>query len=231
MARILLSDTHDWELVNKDEDLRGWEVRDARGTPIGEVGDLIVDTDTERIETVVLKDGATFRAADVRLADRVVYVDSYNAPVGARLYDDASLRRRAAVPPIAQDAAPEAPLATAPPAAPPFAAVPPPAPATEAPAGPAGGGAGAYADYDDDFRAHYRSSYGEGGLDYAEYAPAYRFGYDMAYDARYMGRDETAAEADLRAEYYRRYGYPMSDNVVWHSVRGAVLHAYRRARD
>ena len=39
------------------------------------------------------------------------------------------------------------------------------------------------------------------------------------------------AEPDLREAYYRRFGYPMSDNVVWSRVKGAVRHAFDRVRD
>ena len=197
MARVLLSETKDWVLEDKDQDLRGWEVRDAKGQRIGAVGDMIVDTDRLRIDTVVLEDGATFRADDVHLADGVVYVDSYGAPSHARPYTGGHGVRMAET-------------------------VPHPGPAASGPQG------GVFADDEDAFRRHYSDAYGD--LDYTDYAPAYRFGYDMAYDDRYADRDFEAVEAELRAGYYRRHGYPMSDNLVWHRVSDAVRHAFTTAR-
>ncbi|HLT45860.1 MAG TPA: PRC-barrel domain-containing protein [Rubricoccaceae bacterium] len=206
MARVLLSETKDWKLADKDQDLRGWEVRDARGQPIGRVADLIVDTDAERVDTIVLEDGATFRAADVSLADDVVYVESYGAPAHARPYGAGHEVHRAE---------PLAPAVAA-------TAAPPPEVAERA------HDRGVFADHEELFRRHYRDAYGD--LDYADYAPAYRFGYDVAYDDRYTDRDFEAIEPELREAYYRRHGYPMSDNLVWNHVREAVRHAYRHAR-
>ena len=209
MARELLSETKNWVLEDKDQDLRGWEARDAKGQPIGRVGDLIVDTDAMRVDTIVLEDGTTFRAADVHLADHVVYVDSYGAPAHARPYGASHGVRR-----------PEA------------MAAPGPMPPAAAAAGPAEvprtSGTGGFVDHEDVFRRHYHDAYAD--LDYADYAPAYRFGYDMAYDDRYAGRDFEDLEPGLREAYYRRHGYPMSDNLVWNSIRDAVRHAYRYAR-
>src|SRR5690606_240055 len=188
MPRVLLSETKDWVLEDKDQDLRGWEVRDVKGQPIGAVADMIVDTDAQRVDTVVLEDGATFRAADVRLADGVVYVDSYGAPAHARPYGDAhDVRRAEAAHPVAVPPEPVAPAVAAT-AAPPQAA-PPLASVSEPRHG------GVFADHEDAFRRHYRDAYGD--LDYADYAPAYRFGYDMAYDDRYADRDFEALEAEL----------------------------------
>ena len=222
MARALLSETKDWVLADKDQDLRGWDVLDAKGQPIGEVADLIIDTDAQRVDTIVLADGATFAVADVSLGDGVVYVESYGAPAHARPYgEDSGVRRSEGrieedVPPREPLAPPVAATATSPPAA-----APPPtaAPVTTG---------GVFADHEDLFRSHYRDAYGD--LDYADYAPAYRFGYDMAYEERYAGRDFEALESELRETYYRRHGYPMSDNLVWNSIRDAVRHAYGHAR-
>jgi hypothetical protein len=207
MAHVLLSDTKDWTLVDKDQDLRGWDVLDANGNPIGTVADLIVDTDAQRVDTLVLEDGSTFRADAVSLGNRVVYVEAYGAPTTARPYGEGrSVHRPAGAP----------------------AGAPANAPAAPAPAAP--GTPAAYGDYERDFHEHYRTTYGDRDLDYTEYAPAYRFGYDMAYDDRYgtLGFDD--AEPQLREAYYRRYGYPMSDNLVWSSIRDAVRHAYDHAR-
>lgn len=200
MAHVLLDDTSDWELSDAAQDIRGREVRDANGTPIGTVGGMIVDTDARVVDTIVLTDGSRFRAGDVSIDDDAVYVTTYGAPVGVatRPYADGhGVRPRGR-----------------------------PAERVEAP-----GGAAGFAAYDDDFRSHYRDAYrDDDDLEYDDYAPAYRAGYDFAYDDRFAGRDYAAAEADLREAYYRRHGYPMSDNLVWSRVKGAVRHAFERAR-
>jgi sporulation protein YlmC with PRC-barrel domain len=218
MAHVLLSDTKDWALADKDQDLRGWDVLDANGTRIGTVGDLIVDTDAQRVDTIVLEDGTTFRADAVSLGDHVVYVEAYGAPVTARPYHEGRGVHRPSEGAVAGSAAiPPAPVPNA--ASPPSAAAPAPAAST-----------GAYTDYEREFHDHYRATYGDRRLDYTDYAPAYRFGYDMAYDDRYAALGFDGAEGQLREAYYRRHGYPMSDNLVWNSIRDAVRHAYEHAR-
>lgn len=235
MAHLLFGDTDDWELVDRDHDLRGWEVRDSNGATVGRVGDMAVDTDRQVVDTIILEDGTRFRAEDVTLSDGVVYVTTYGAPSGVatRAYTDAHGVRRVGAAPVAP-----APVAA-----------PPPEVAHERAemrremresdrveevregrreVAEAHRDAAGYAAHEDDFREHYRDTFGD--LDFADYSPAYRYGYDVAYDDRYTGRDFGDVEPDLREAYYRRFGYPMSDNIVWSRVRGAVRHAYERAR-
>lgn len=250
MAHVLFSDTDDWELFDDDQDLRGWEVRDANGATVGRVGDMAVDTDRQVVDTIILEDGTRFRAEDVTLSDGVVYVTTYGAPAGiaTRSYTDAhSVRRAAPVagPPseVAREQA-EAHREVAEERAEMRREMHEPDRAEEIREGrrevaeeraegrqevaDARHDASGFGAYEDDFRSHYRDAYGD--LDFVDYSPAYRYGYDVAYDDRYTGRDFGDAEADLREAYYRRFGYPMSDNIVWSRVKGAVRYAYERAR-
>jgi uncharacterized protein (TIGR02271 family) len=71
-----LSRLPDWELDRKDEDVRGWALKDAEGHNLGIVGELIVDTDTQFVTKVVLSDGKQYSAHDVRLGDHVLYLDT-----------------------------------------------------------------------------------------------------------------------------------------------------------
>lgn len=105
MARMPLSDNSDWELVHSDQDIRGWAVQDHAGNRIGKVRELIANTETERIDTVVLDDGREFSASEIELGDDVVYVrgtetgtetgDTFSTgkPV-VRAYNDARVSRR-----------------------------------------------------------------------------------------------------------------------------------------
>ncbi len=74
MARAPLSQLEDWELVNEDQDIRGWPVEDQTGNRIGTVREMIVDTDTELVEDIVLDDGAEYPNDDIELGNGVVYL-------------------------------------------------------------------------------------------------------------------------------------------------------------
>jgi|GEM_PF-1882116 len=214
MPRVRLSDTRDWELTDSDHDLRGRDLWDAHGHRLGEIRDMIVDTDSQRVDTVVLENGDEYRTQDLSIGDDAVYVLNYDAaqhsvPGPVRRYEDDRLRRREAAP-----------------AEPPRLAD---APAQEAPRGEVRTGT-AYADHADAFRQHYDGTYRDAGLDFSDWEPAYRYGYDAAFDTDHAGRDYESVEDTLRRGYYQRHGYPMSDRIVWRQVRGAVRHAFERAR-
>lgn len=72
MARAPLSQQSDYELVNKDQDLRGWQVLDENGATLGVVTDLIIDTDAERVELLLLSTGREISINDVTLGDHLV---------------------------------------------------------------------------------------------------------------------------------------------------------------
>lgn len=59
-----LSRLPSWALDHREEDLRGWPVRDVDGRPLGRVTELIVDTDTRRVSELVLDDGKHINAHD-----------------------------------------------------------------------------------------------------------------------------------------------------------------------
>lgn len=76
MARVSLNNTDDWKLVYDDQNVRGWEVVDRSGEVVSHVEDMIIDTEGEYVETLVLEDGQEIPARDVMLADGVVYADA-----------------------------------------------------------------------------------------------------------------------------------------------------------
>ncbi len=79
MAHVKLSETHDYDLVYDDQDIRGWEVRDGAGAVIGKVDDMVVDTDREIVDIVRLEDGQELAARDLYIGDGVVYAESVTA--------------------------------------------------------------------------------------------------------------------------------------------------------
>ena len=88
MARIQLSNTDDWKLKFDDQDVRGYDALDADGNRVGAVRDMIVDTDEERVDAVLLEDGTEYPARDLSIGDGVVYLTSIVPGDEARAYDD-----------------------------------------------------------------------------------------------------------------------------------------------
>lgn len=80
MARALLSKQSDYELVNKEQDVRGWRVLDGGGTVLGVVTEMIVDTDAERVELLRLDTGREIEVRDVQLRDHQVVVIPQTPP-------------------------------------------------------------------------------------------------------------------------------------------------------
>lgn len=82
-----------------------------------------------------------------------------------------------------------------------------------------------YDAYDADFRRHYMTSPACHGHPYDRWAPAYRYGYDLASDSRYAGSDWTTIEPEARRRWEeRRQGKweEFEDTVryAWENVRG-----------
>lgn len=192
MGHVPLSKTDDWKLEHKDQDVRGWEVRDANDRKIGKVDDMMVNTDTQYVDQIRLEDGTTYPARDIHIGDRVVYVEGVAAgaegvqPV-VKMYDDYGRVQRSE--------------------------------------SAAAAGTAATADYDDAYREHYNTTYGDLGHDYDVYEPAYRHGHESALDKRYEGRAYEDVETDLNRSYTERYPESRYDQV-----KDAVRHGYERAR-
>lgn len=105
MSRISLSDTGDWKLeFPEDQDVRGYRALDEDGNALGVVDNMIINTDEERVDTIVLEDGTEYPAADISIGDGVVYVTGvHGATTGdvneeVRVYGDSGqVVRRAQV--------------------------------------------------------------------------------------------------------------------------------------
>jgi uncharacterized protein (TIGR02271 family) len=76
-------------------------------------------------------------------------------------------------------------------------------------------------DLDEDFRRDFASRYGTSAVNYEDYAPSYRYGYEIASDPRYQGRDFRDVETDLQNDYGRRY-----PNSTWDKVKESVRYGW-----
>jgi uncharacterized protein (TIGR02271 family) len=75
---------------------------------------------------------------------------------------------------------------------------------------------------DDDFRKDYQTRYSaQSGADYNTYGPAYEYGYHMAGDPRYRGRNWSDVEGTLQSDYATS-----NPGSTWDKVSGAVRHGW-----
>jgi uncharacterized protein (TIGR02271 family) len=78
--------------------------------------------------------------------------------------------------------------------------------------------------YDRDFRTHFQNTYAGRGYAYDRYQPAYRFGYDLAGDQRFRGRNWNEIERDIRRDWESRNQGP------WEDAKDAIRHAWDQVR-
>jgi uncharacterized protein (TIGR02271 family) len=76
---------------------------------------------------------------------------------------------------------------------------------------------------DADFRRDFASRYGSSGADYNTYGPAYNYGYQMASDPRYQGRNFDDVEQDLRTDYGRQY-----PNSTWEKMKDSIRYGWNK---
>jgi uncharacterized protein (TIGR02271 family) len=81
-----------------------------------------------------------------------------------------------------------------------------------------------YQSYDSGFRRHFQTTFGSSGSTYDQYEPAYQYGYTLASDQQYRGRDWNAVEADARSHWEER------NQGTWENFKDAVKHAWNEAR-
>jgi uncharacterized protein (TIGR02271 family) len=81
------------------------------------------------------------------------------------------------------------------------------------------------ADINEDFRRDFAARYESSAGAYEDYAPSYRYGYEMASDPRYQGRDFSEVEADLRNDYGRRY-----PNSTWDKMKESIRYGWDKVR-
>ena len=74
---------------------------------------------------------------------------------------------------------------------------------------------------DADFREDFGRRYAARGATYDTYSPAYQYGYTMANDPRYRGRNFDEVESDLRTDYSTRY-----PNSTWEKMKDSVRYGW-----
>jgi len=82
-----------------------------------------------------------------------------------------------------------------------------------------------YDSYDAGFRKNWQSNYANSGMTYERYQPAYRYGYSLANDQRYRGRNWNEIESDVRRDWESQNQGPwenFKDSIrySWDQVRG-----------
>ncbi len=90
----------------------------------------------------------------------------------------------------------------------------------------AAGEARGFATFEPDFRQHYTTTVASGGQAqaYERWAPGYRYGYELASDPRYAGRDWTALEPEARR------GWEAQQKGTWEEFKDTVRYAWERVR-
>jgi hypothetical protein len=81
-----------------------------------------------------------------------------------------------------------------------------------------------YDTYVDDFRNNFNTTYGTRGYTYDRYESAYRYGYTLANDPRYIGKEWTIIEVDARRDWER------NNQGVWEDFKDAIRYAWDRVR-
>jgi uncharacterized protein (TIGR02271 family) len=78
--------------------------------------------------------------------------------------------------------------------------------------------------YDADFRGHYTTSLAGRGHPYERWAPGYRYGYELARDPRYAGRDWAALEPEARRDWEGRH------QGTWEEFKDTIRYAWDQVR-
>jgi hypothetical protein len=79
--------------------------------------------------------------------------------------------------------------------------------------------------YANDFHSNFNTKYGTRGYSYDHYEPAYRYGYTLASDQRYAGKDWSAIEADARRDWEKNY-----QGSAWEDFKDSIRYAWDRVR-
>ncbi len=81
-----------------------------------------------------------------------------------------------------------------------------------------------WSNYNTGWRTHYNQYYGTTGRNYDYYQPGYRYGYDLANNARYSGRDWNTIEADARRDW------EATGQGAWEDFKDAIRHGWNEVK-
>jgi uncharacterized protein (TIGR02271 family) len=78
--------------------------------------------------------------------------------------------------------------------------------------------------YEADFRQHHTLTFASSGGAYADYEPAYRYGYTLGTDERYRDRDWSALESDAQRDWEARQA------GTWDRYKDAIRYGWEKVR-
>jgi hypothetical protein len=78
--------------------------------------------------------------------------------------------------------------------------------------------------YEREFRSHYDTAFASRGSPYEHWAPAYRYGYDLATDPRCRDREWATMETDAQREWEQRH------QGTWQEFKDAIRYAWDKVR-
>lgn len=78
--------------------------------------------------------------------------------------------------------------------------------------------------YDTGWRTHYNQYFGSTGRGYDYYQPGYRYGYDLANNTRYSGRDWDLIEPDVRRDW------EATGRGAWEDFKDAIRHGWNEVK-
>jgi uncharacterized protein (TIGR02271 family) len=81
-----------------------------------------------------------------------------------------------------------------------------------------------FEDYEADFQQHHRTAWAGREQSYSHCTPAYRYGYTLATDPRYAGRDWAALEAEARRDWEGRH------QGSWEEFKDAIHYGWEHVR-
>lgn len=75
MSIVRYSDQSEFDLSHSEQDCRGWTVVDEAGNTLGTVSELLIDTDANHVDSIIISgNGVQVKAADIALRDNTVVV-------------------------------------------------------------------------------------------------------------------------------------------------------------
>lgn len=74
MPIVAYSRQNEFDLVHHSQDCRGWAVVDQAGNHLGTVADLLVNTDANKVDSILTDGGVRIPADDIALRDNRVFV-------------------------------------------------------------------------------------------------------------------------------------------------------------
>jgi uncharacterized protein (TIGR02271 family) len=84
-------------------------------------------------------------------------------------------------------------------------------------------GTDTFESFDNDFRTYYQGNLASSGYSYEQYGPVFRYGYGLANDASYRGKDWNMIERDARTRWEER------NPGTWEQFKDSIRYAWDRA--